>query len=154
VEVTYCGIDALEVAKRFRPDLIITDLVMPVMDGFELVRRLRQIPAFAQTKVLAVTGQRNHDFQQLAFSAGFDAVLSKPISFTDLRAVLVNFGPRDVNNIPYSSLSCNRLRGQSTPDSTSVHSRHFCSPPAQSKMAYSPRSSSVSRGTVIGASKQ
>ena len=56
VHVTYGGTQALDVATTFRPDLMLVDLVMPGMDGCDLVSRLRQIPAFAQTKIVAITG--------------------------------------------------------------------------------------------------
>src|ERR1700691_1060163 len=56
VHVTYGGTKALEVATAFRPDLMLIDLLMPGMDGCSLVMRFRQIPAFTQTKIVAITG--------------------------------------------------------------------------------------------------
>src|SRR3984893_4666385 len=58
VHVTYGGAKALEVATTFRPDLMLVDLAMPDMDGCGLVMRFRQIHAFAQTKIVAITGQK------------------------------------------------------------------------------------------------
>ncbi len=58
VHVTYGGAKALEVATAFRPDLMLVDLVMPDMDGCGLAMRIRQIPAFAQTKIVAITGEK------------------------------------------------------------------------------------------------
>jgi CheY-like chemotaxis protein len=65
------GEAALEVVRGSAPDLVVTDMMMPVMDGAELIRRLRADPATAQIPILAVTGDA-----QLAGDA--DAVLSKP----------------------------------------------------------------------------
>lgn len=65
------GEAALEVVRESLPDLVVTDMMMPVMDGAELIRRLRADPATAQIPILAVTGDA-----QLAVEA--DAVLSKP----------------------------------------------------------------------------
>lgn len=58
VHVTYGGAKALEVATAFRPNLMLVDLVMPGMDGCDLVKRLRRIPAFTQTKIVAITGEK------------------------------------------------------------------------------------------------
>ncbi len=58
VHVTYGGTQALDVATAFRPDLMLVDLVMPDMDGCGLAMRIRQIPAFAQTKIVAITGEK------------------------------------------------------------------------------------------------
>jgi CheY-like chemotaxis protein len=65
------GEAALEVVRGSPPDLVVTDMMMPVMDGAELIRRLRADPATAQIPILAVTGDA-----QLAGDA--DAVLTKP----------------------------------------------------------------------------
>ncbi len=90
VHVTYGGTQALDVAKTFRPDLMLVDLVMPEMDGSGLVSRLRQIPGFAQTRIVAVTGQKAHEDKSSAMKAGFDTVLFKPVARTEIEAVLAS----------------------------------------------------------------
>jgi CheY-like chemotaxis protein/uncharacterized protein YbcI len=90
VHVTYGGTKALEVATAFRPDLMLVDLVMPDMDGCGLVMRFRQIPAFAQTKIVAITGQKDEEHKSSAMKAGCDAVLVKPVALTDMKAVLAS----------------------------------------------------------------
>jgi CheY-like chemotaxis protein len=65
------GAAALEAVRRSRPDLVVTDMMMPVMSGIELIRRLRADPATADIPILAVTGDAH-----LAVDA--DAVLAKP----------------------------------------------------------------------------
>jgi len=65
------GAAAWEVVLRTPPDLVVTDMMMPVMDGAELIRKLRGDPATAEIPILAVTGD-----VQMAGDA--DAVLSKP----------------------------------------------------------------------------
>jgi len=90
VHVTYGGTQALDVAIAFRPDLMLVDLVMPEMDGCGLVIRLRQNPAFAQTKIVAITGQKDQKHISLAMKAGFDTVLFKPVALTEIKAVLAN----------------------------------------------------------------
>src|ERR1700675_2570328 len=90
VHVTYGGAQALNVATAFRPDLMLVDLVMPEMDGCGLVIRLRQIPAFAQTKIVAITGQKDQEHKSLAMKAGFDTVLVKPVALAEIKAVFAN----------------------------------------------------------------
>jgi CheY-like chemotaxis protein len=65
------GAQALECVRRSPPELVVTDMMMPVMDGHELIRRLRADPATAQIAILAVTGTG-----ELAGAA--DALLPKP----------------------------------------------------------------------------
>src|ERR1700680_3355176 len=90
---TYGGTHALDVATAFRPNLMLVDLVMPEMDGYGLVIRLRQIPAFAQTKIVAITGQKDQEHKSLAMKAGFDTVLFKPVALTEIKAVLASVVP-------------------------------------------------------------
>jgi CheY-like chemotaxis protein/uncharacterized protein YbcI len=90
VHVTYAGTQALDVATAFRPDLMLVDLVMPDMDGCGLVTRIRQIPTFAHTKIVAITGQKDDELKALAMKAGFDTVLVKPVALTEIKAVLAN----------------------------------------------------------------
>ena len=88
VHVTYGGTSALDVATLFRPDLMLIDLAMPDMDGCRLVMQFRQIPAFAQTQIVAVTGHADEGHKSLAMKAGFDKVLFKPVGLTEIRALL------------------------------------------------------------------
>ncbi len=90
VHVTYGGTKALEVAAVFRPDVMLVDLVMPDMDGCDLVMHLRQIPAFAQTRIVAVTGYKGEEYKSSAMKAGFDTVLTKPVALTDIKEVLTS----------------------------------------------------------------
>lgn len=90
VHVTYGGTQAQAVATAFRPDLMLVDLVMPDMDGCGLVMRFRQIPAFAQTKIVAITGQKGEEHKSSAMKAGFDEVLFKPVALPEIKAVLAS----------------------------------------------------------------
>jgi CheY-like chemotaxis protein len=100
VHVTYGGTKALEVATTFRPDLMLVDLVMPDMDGCGLVMRFRQIPAFAQSKIVAITGQKDAEHKSLAMKAGFDAILIKPVTVTQINAVLASVVVPDLRRSP------------------------------------------------------
>lgn len=93
VHVTYGGTQALDVAVAFRADLMLVDLAMPDLDGCSLVKQLRLIPAFAHTRIVAITGHADQGHKSLAMKAGFDAVVFKPIAMTDIDNVLSNVIP-------------------------------------------------------------
>ena len=90
VHVTYAGPKALDVATTFRPDLMFVDLLMPGIDGCGLVKRFRQTAAFAQSKIVAITGQKGEEHKSSAMKAGFDVVLFKPAGLTEIKAVLAS----------------------------------------------------------------
>src|SRR4029079_4217368 len=74
------GEEALEVAKAHRPDLVITDLLTPAMDGFELVRRLRSEPELADVRVIFYTATYlESDARGLADDCGVKHILTKPV---------------------------------------------------------------------------
>jgi len=109
VHVTYGGTKALEVATAFRPDLMLIDLIMPDLDGCGLVTRFRQLPAFAQTKIVAITGQKDEERKVAAMKAGCDAVLYKPVALTDMKAVLASVVVSDSGQAPKRAKARARL---------------------------------------------
>jgi two-component system cell cycle response regulator DivK len=78
------GEDALEIAKKERPDLIIMDVQLPKMSGLEVTRKLREIPEFNQTPIIAVTAYAMKGDEEKALDAGCSAYLSKPIRAREL----------------------------------------------------------------------
>jgi CheY-like chemotaxis protein len=93
VHVTYGGTQALDVATAFRPDLIFVDLIMPDMNGCDLVKQLRQMPAFAHTSIVAITGLKDDGHKTLARKSGIDTFLVKPAALAEIKAVLANVVP-------------------------------------------------------------
>jgi two-component system CheB/CheR fusion protein len=85
---------ALEILEREKIDLLISDISMPEMDGYELLRRVKANPKWAALPAIAVTGmQREHDIVQ-ARAAGFSAQLGKPVSIDRLNAIVRELLPR------------------------------------------------------------
>lgn len=79
IKTTSNGLEALEVAEEFSPDLILLDIMMPGMDGVELCQRLRENETFDNT-VIAFLTARSEDFTQIsALEAGGDDFIMKPI---------------------------------------------------------------------------
>ena len=78
IETAEDGRSAIAIAERFRPDLILLDVMMPEMDGIETCVEIRQIPGL--TSIIAFLTARNEDYSQIAgFDAGADDYISKPI---------------------------------------------------------------------------
>ena len=73
------GKEGLEKAKQFQPDLIITDLLMPQMDGFEMIRQLRESSQFSSVPLIACSASVFDDHQHHSIEAGADDFLPKPV---------------------------------------------------------------------------
>jgi two-component system, cell cycle response regulator DivK len=78
------GLDGLEVAKRARPDLILMDLGMPDIDGWECARRLKAETPTTAIPIIALTAHAMLDDRQRALEAGCDDFDTKPINFVGL----------------------------------------------------------------------
>lgn len=85
------GEEGIERARGFQPDLIITDLVMPVLDGFEMVRRLRALPEFRETIIIASSASVLENDQASSLEAGCNDFLHKPIDIEQLLAYLQKY---------------------------------------------------------------
>jgi PAS domain S-box-containing protein len=84
IEQAYNGQQAVEKAQQFQPDIIIMDIKMPVMDGLEATRALRQLPAFADTVIIAFSASVLAQHRQEMLDAGCHDFLSKPIRNNEL----------------------------------------------------------------------
>src|SRR5262245_12557970 len=80
------GTEALDLATRLLPDLIVMDLGLPILDGCEATRRLREDPRTRVTPILALTGFVQPYYIELARQAGCDAFLGKPCPLERLLA--------------------------------------------------------------------
>lgn len=83
-EVT--GFGGLAAAARMQPDVIITDLALPDISGYEVTRRLRRDPSFAQTPIIVLTGQTGLQDKLNSFEAGADDHITKPFEPVELVA--------------------------------------------------------------------
>jgi PAS domain S-box-containing protein len=81
------GQQAVACAERVRPDMIVMDVTMPVMDGLEATRRIRQSQALAGIPILASSGSTDHETEGNCLKAGADAFLPKPIDHDAFLAV-------------------------------------------------------------------
>lgn len=92
VSVAYDGMEALESAKARMPQLILMDLGMPRMDGFEAARRIRELPGGGNVTMVALSGWGQEKDKLRSREAGFDDHLVKPVSPGDLRVLMDRLG--------------------------------------------------------------
>jgi CheY-like chemotaxis protein len=88
VEIAHDGVSALETAKRFAPDLVLLDIGLPRMDGYEVARQLRDNAEFDNTTLVAVTGYGDSEDRQRSTDAGFNEHVVKPVDVETLRRLL------------------------------------------------------------------
>ncbi len=79
VQIAHSGIEALQVAKRWKPDLCVLDIGMPDMSGYEVAMRIRLEAWGQKITLIAVTGWGQEDDRRRAQVAGFDHHLTKPV---------------------------------------------------------------------------
>ncbi|MBW8900528.1 MAG: response regulator [Massilia sp.] len=90
VVITHNGTDALAAAKRFCPDYAFLDIGLPQMSGYDLARGIRDLSCCTMTVMVAVTGWGQEKDRQLAFEAGFDHHMVKPVRFEQIEEILGN----------------------------------------------------------------
>ncbi|OAI55090.1 hypothetical protein AYO44_02825 [Planctomycetaceae bacterium SCGC AG-212-F19] len=88
VRTVYDGPSALEVVRDYQPELVLLDIGLPGMDGYTVARRLRQLPEFEKTRLIAITGYGQDEDRRRAEEAGFDQHLTKPVDPAVLEALI------------------------------------------------------------------
>jgi PAS domain S-box-containing protein len=89
VRVSHGGQSALEIGERFQPDVIVLDIGLPGMDGYEVARHLRRKPTTAASLLIALTGYGQTEDYRRSREAGFDHHLVKPVDPKAVRQLLV-----------------------------------------------------------------
>ncbi|MDB6073569.1 MAG: chemotaxis protein methyltransferase CheR [Verrucomicrobiaceae bacterium] len=88
VTLAFDGIQALNQAKETSPEAVILDIGLPGMDGFEVVKQLRNEVCCSASLIIALTGYGQEEDRQRAFNAGFDHHLVKPVDMKVLKRLL------------------------------------------------------------------
>ncbi len=89
VEIAYSGPEALELVQSFDPEIVLLDLGLPGMDGFEVARRIRNIPRLQNTFIVAVSGYGREEDRRRSQESGFDYHLIKPLESEILNKILL-----------------------------------------------------------------
>jgi PAS domain S-box-containing protein len=88
VRVAQDGDSGLSVAREFAPDAMLLDIGLPVVDGLQVARRIRQEPGLRKVLLIALTGYGHDEDRQATRDAGFDHHLSKPVEFKTIESIL------------------------------------------------------------------
>jgi signal transduction histidine kinase/ActR/RegA family two-component response regulator len=94
VHKAYDGLQAVKMAESCRPEVVLLDIGMPVLDGYEAARRIRSRDWSSQTVLIALTGWGQEEHLRRSTEAGFDYHLTKPVDLSDLRTLLQNLKER------------------------------------------------------------
>ncbi len=92
IETAYDGSGAIDVAARFHPHVVLLDIGLPGLDGYEVARRMRREPWGKQVTLVAVTGWGQAEDRERSRDAGFDAHLLKPVDHDALVKLLAEIG--------------------------------------------------------------
>ncbi len=84
------GAEAIVIAEEFRPNCVLLDISLPLMDGYEVARRLRQRPYGNDLVLVALTGWAGTEARTKAAEAGFDYHLVKPVNWDELERIVQN----------------------------------------------------------------
>jgi CheY-like chemotaxis protein len=90
VRIFYNGADALDALPFFQPSIILLDIGMPELDGYEVARRIRAHPGFQNVTLIALTGWGQDEDRRRSQAAGFDYHLIKPADMKELETVLAS----------------------------------------------------------------
>jgi diguanylate cyclase (GGDEF)-like protein len=109
VEEASDGAQALALLKRFQPDVILMDAVMPVMDGFAACARLQELPGGSAIPVLMITALQDNTSVERAFAAGASDYIPKPIHYAVLsqrvrRIIEANRAEKRIRHLAYNDL--------------------------------------------------
>ena len=92
VKLAANGQEAISALQALTPDLVLTDLRLPDMDGFELMRRIRAIESLAAVPVVAVTGWAEPEVERKVRDAGFAGYVLKPVDLSALKRMVQQYG--------------------------------------------------------------
>jgi CheY-like chemotaxis protein len=90
VEVAYTGPEGLEKARAFRPDVVLCDIGLPVMNGFQVARALRADPELRSVALIALSGYAQPEDLESSREAGFDLHLAKPVDLDHLQRIIAD----------------------------------------------------------------
>jgi CheY-like chemotaxis protein len=91
VVTVYDGQAGLDAAQSFRPEIVLLDIGLPGLDGYEVARRLRQQGDTYQALIIAITGYGKEQDRHLSQQSGFNAHLVKPIDLDELQEIVATF---------------------------------------------------------------
>lgn len=90
------GKEAVEVASKVRPQIILMDLSLPFIDGIAATRQIRSLPGMSKVPIIAVSAHDTADFHIDALNAGCNAYITKPIDYPQLESIVNGLLSKDL----------------------------------------------------------
>ncbi|HEY4373685.1 MAG TPA: response regulator [Burkholderiales bacterium] len=94
VHIAYDGEQALEMAATLEPDVVLMDINLPKLNGYDAAQQMRALDSMRGATLVALTGWGQGEHRQRSLNAGFDHHLVKPVGLEDLEALLERAGRR------------------------------------------------------------
>jgi CheY-like chemotaxis protein len=88
VHIASTGQSALTIARDFKPDVVLLDIKLPDLDGYEVLRELKMMAGLENTMFIALTGYAEHEIENNSRGDNFDLVLRKPVDVTYLEGLI------------------------------------------------------------------
>lgn len=137
VETAVNGMDAIGIAKRFLPDLVLLDIMMPVMDGVETCRRIREIPELQKIFIVFLTARSEEYSEVAAFDVGADDYIMKPIKPRALMSRIQAIFRRDSKtDLPANAIETGDLKIDRTSYTVTVKGREVALPKKEFELLY------------------
>ena len=106
--VTDSGVDAMEKVQRYQPDILICDLILPGIDGFELIARVRKLTIAKKPKIIVVSRLSGDNFISKALGAGATYFMAKPVDIPTLRERMLDFSANRAQIVRNSAYTARR----------------------------------------------
>jgi len=94
----FSGPETIKTVEDFAPDVVFLDLGLPVMDGYQVAQRLKEMPALEHTMLVALTGYGFNEDKERTRRAGFDHHIVKPADIDELQNLLLRVAERKATN--------------------------------------------------------
>ncbi len=137
VKTAIDGAKAVEIAKRFLPDLVLLDIMMPKMDGVETCRQIKDIPEMEKTFVVFLTARSEEYSEVAAFDVGADDYITKPIKPRALMSRISALFRRDIKKVaPASQISMGELTIDRTSYTIKIRNKEINLPKKEFELLY------------------
>lgn len=131
------GAKAVEIAKRFLPDLVLLDIMMPKMDGVETCRQIKDLPELEKTFVVFLTARSEEYSEVAAFDVGADDYITKPIKPRALMSRISALFRRDVKKVaPASQIAIGELTIDRTSYTIKIRNKEINLPKKEFELLY------------------
>jgi two-component system alkaline phosphatase synthesis response regulator PhoP len=131
------GMKAVEIARKFLPDLVLLDIMMPKMDGVETCRQIRQIPELGKTFIVFLTARSEEYSEVAAFDVGADDYITKPIKPRALTSRISALFRREIKNAsPVETIEVGNIRIDRSSYTVHVNHREVNLPKKEFELLY------------------